>query len=94
MTKMAESVLKDIIPADIHAVWSILRDINSYHEWRSDIAKAEKIDNSGLIEYGKNGFRTYFSITCEESPYRWEFDIDNENMHGHWAGILHETKWD
>lgn len=42
------------------------------------------------MEYAKNGYPTTFTVTCEIPYERWEFDIENSNMKGHWVGIFME----
>lgn len=41
-----------------------------------------------FIEYTKNGFATKFTITATKPNKLWEFDIDNDNLKGHWTGIF------
>ena len=38
--------------------------------------------------YAKGGFSTIFTITAQKELERWEFDMENENMAGHWTGIF------
>ena len=89
---MTETTIRDNIPADIEKVWAVLTGIANYPLWRSDILKIEIVDQKRFIECGKNEFPTTFMITNEEKPFCWEFDIDNENIHGHWTGMLQETE--
>lgn len=57
-------------------------------EWRSDLSKIEIIDKSWFDEYTRDGFVTHFRITAKE-PYReYRFDMENQNMRGHWSGIF------
>lgn len=89
---MTETSIRDNIPADIEKVWAVLTSIANYPLWRSDILKIEIVDQKRFIEYGKNEFPTTFTITKEEKPFCWEFDIDNANISGHWTGMLQETE--
>ena len=41
-----------------------------------------------FIEYTKDGFATKFTITATEPNKLWQFDIDNENIQGHWTGMF------
>ena len=41
-----------------------------------------------FIEYTKNGYATTFTITLFEPYKRWEFDVENSNIKGHWIGIF------
>ena len=34
--------------------------------------------------------RTTFTITVTEICKRWEFDMENDNMRGHWTGMFFE----
>lgn len=90
---MTNSIIKkEVFPYDINKVWSVVRNIEAYPQWRSDVFDVEILDSTRFIEYGKNAFPTTFLITKEEEPFLWEFDIDNANIHGHWIGMLHETE--
>lgn len=89
---MMETAIREILPYDINTVWTVLRNVEDYPEWRSDVSRTEIPDGTVFIEYGKNEFQTVFTITKEERPYRWEFDIDNANISGHWTGMLQETE--
>ena len=91
---MTNSIIKkEVLPYDINTVWSVIRNIEAYPQWRSDVFNVEILDSTRFIEYGKNAFpTTFFLITKEEEPFLWEFDIDNANIHGHWIGMLHETE--
>lgn len=37
-----------------------------------------------------DGYVTTFTITVFERDKRYEFDMENENMYGHWTGIFSE----
>lgn len=74
-------------PCDCKSVWDIVTD-NKNFEWRSDLSKIEMIDENRFDEYTKTGFVTHFQITAKE-PYReYRFDMENQNMSGHWSGIF------
>ena len=60
------------------------------YEWRSDLSKIEVINEKQFIEYTKDGFATTFTITVSEPCKRWEFDMENSNMKGHWVGVFSE----
>ncbi len=89
---MTNSIIKEVLPYDIDKVWSVIRNIEAYPQWRTDVYKVEILDSTRFIEYGKNAFSTTFLITKEEEPFLWEFDIDNANIHGHWIGTLQKTE--
>lgn len=58
------------------------------YAWRSDLSKIEIITENQFIEYTKEGYATTFTITAKEPYKRWEFDMENNNMKGHWTGIF------
>ena len=95
---MAISNINVIIHHEIHKVWDIVFSVDKYSVWRSDLSKTEIINEKQFIEYTKNGYATTFFITAVEPYKRWEFDIENSNMTGHWIGIFlskeHETHID
>mgnify|MGYP005858492059 CR=1 FL=1 len=86
--KMAISNINTIINDDIHKVWDIVFAVDKYSAWRSDLSKTEIINEKQFIEYTKDGYATTFSITAVEPYNRWEFDMENSNMAGHWTGIF------
>ena len=73
---------------NIHKVRETVLAVNKYNQWRSDLSKTEVINEDQFIEYTKNGYPTIFTITLVESHKRWEFDMENSNMKGHWVGIF------
>lgn len=85
---MAVSNIKEIIDNDIHKVWETILAIEKYSEWRSDLSKTETIDEKQFIEYTKEGCTTTFISTVIEPYKRWEFDMENTNMKGHWVGVF------
>ncbi len=84
---MATSNIKASIPCDIHSVWKVVTEVENY-TWRSDLSKTEVISDKQFIEYTKEGYPTTFTITITEPYKRWEFDMENSNMKGHWVGIF------
>ena len=85
---MATSNIKALIPGELQKVWDLVLDIENYGAWRSDLSKAEVISDKKFIEYTKEGYPTTFTVTLVEPYRRWEFDIENNNMTGHWTGIF------
>ena len=85
---MAVSNIKAIFENDIHKVWDIVFAVDKYSSWRSDLSKTEIINEKQFIEYTKDGYATTFSITAVEPYRRWEFDMKNSNMAGHWIGVF------
>ena len=84
---MATSTITALIPCDIHKVWEIVTMVDNY-TWRSDLRNTEVVDENQFIEYTKKGYPTTFTITAVEPYKRWEFDMENSNMKGHWIGIF------
>ena len=85
---MAVSNIKARIPGELHKVWDFILDIENYAAWRSDLSKTEVISDKKFIEYTQNGYSTTFTVTLVEPYRRWEFDMENSNMTGHWTGIF------
>lgn len=57
--------------------------------WQDQILKLFlKMMFKQFIEYTKNGYATTFTITLFEPYKRWEFDVENINIKGHWIGIF------
>ena len=85
---MAVSNIKALIPGELQKVWDLVLDIENYGAWRSDLSKAEVISDKKFIEYTKDGYPTTFTVTLVEPYRRWEFDMENSNMKGHWIGVF------
>lgn len=85
---MATTNIKATIQSDIHTVWNIVLAIDRYSTWRSDLSRAEAINEKQFVEYTKDGYPTTFTVTAEEPHKRWEFDMENSNMKGHWIGVF------
>lgn len=85
---MTESNIKAKVPGDIQTVWKTVTDFASYGAWRSDLSRTETVNEKQFTEYTKDGYPTTFTVTLEEPYRRWEFDMENSNMRGHWVGIF------
>lgn len=85
---MTTSNIKALIPGELQKVWDLVLDIENYGAWRSDLSKTEVISDKQFIEYTKDGYPTTFTVTFVEPYRRWEFDMENSNMKGHWTGIF------
>ena len=70
-------------------VWNIVTSLSEY-SWRSDLDRIEILSENKFVEYSKDGFATTFTVTVNEQYKRWEFDLDNANIFGHWTGIFIE----
>lgn len=84
---MATSNIIATFPVSIEHIWEVVTSLTNY-SWRSDIARIEIVNDNQFIEYSKSGFSTIFTVTACEPFERWEFDIENENIKGHWIGIF------
>ena len=84
---MAVSNIKAVFPRDIETVWAAVTSLDDC-SWRSDLSKIEVINDRQFAEYTKDGFSTTFTITVKEPFSRYEFDMENENIKGHWTGIF------
>lgn len=84
---MAISNRKAVFQSNIHKVWEVVTSVENY-TWRSDLSKIERLSEKQFVEYTKEGYTTTFTITKAEPYKRWEFDIENGNMKGHWIGIF------
>ena len=84
------SNIKALIPVELHKVWEFILDIENYATWtwRSDLSKTEVISDTQFIEYTKDGYPTTFTVTLVDPYKRWEFDMKNSNMKGHWIGVF------
>ena len=85
---MAKTNIKSIIQSDIDNVWETVLAVKNYNKWRSDVGKTEIINEKKFIEYTKDGYSTTFTVTFIKPLNRWEFDMENSNMKGHWIGIF------
>lgn len=86
---MAVSNIKAVFQSDIQTVWEVVTSLTDY-AWRSDLARVEVLNENQFVEYTKEGFATTFTITATEFCRRWEFDMENSNMTGHWTGVFSE----
>ena len=85
---MAISNISAIINGDVHKVWDIVYAVEKYSLWRSDLSRTEVINEKQFVEYTKDRYATTFSTTAVEPYKRWEFDMENSNMKGHWIGVF------
>ena len=89
---MAVSNIKATFQNNIQKVWETVTSLENY-AWRSDLSKIEILNENQFVEYTKKGYATNFTITVIEPYKRWEFDMENDNMKGHWIGIF-TSKYD
>lgn len=84
---MAVSTIKAVFSSDIHKVFNVVTTVEGY-QWRSDLSKAKMLNETQFVEYTKDGYATTFTVTACEPYKRWEFDLENDNMKGHWIGLF------
>lgn len=89
---MAEANRKEKVNADIASVWELITSLGNY-SWRSDLDRIEILEpEKKFREYTRDGFATTFTITVYKPMNRYEFDMENENIQGHWIGLLEQTQ--
>lgn len=83
---MAVSNIKAQYNCEVKKLWEIITSCDNY-SWRSDISRIEVVEaGKKFVEYTKDGYSTHFTVTAFE-PYKlYEFDMENDNMQGHWTG--------
>lgn len=86
---MVKTHINAVIACDIQKVWDTVLDIAEYPLWRSDLSKTEVLSDRQFIEHTKDHVATTFTVTLLEPCQRWEFDMENKQMKGHWIGIFH-----
>lgn len=87
---MAISTISASFQCSIQKVWDIVTSLGNY-SWRSDISKIEILNENQFIEYTTDGYATTFTTTAMEPLKRWEFDMKNDNMEGHWVGLFSQN---
>lgn len=88
---MAYSNIKTTLASDIRNVWNTVTDLSDW-SWRSDLDRIEMLSDTQFVEYTKDGYATTFTVTKKERYKRWEFDVENENIKGHWTGIFYDHR--
>lgn len=87
---MIQSTITREFSCDIKKLWNIITD-NTNYTWRRDLSKIEIIDDKHFIEYSKNNYPTYFTITSKVDLTEYKFDIENTNIKGKWIGIFKKS---
>ncbi len=86
---MAIANIRVTFECGVEKIWETVTSLENY-SWRSDISKIAVLNEKQFIEYTKEGYATTFMVTAIEPYKRWEFDMENDNMKGHWTGIFSE----
>lgn len=68
-------------------MWETVTSLTAY-AWRSDLSRIEVLSDTRFVEYTKDGYPTTFTTTAMEPCRRWEFDLENDNITGHWTGLF------
>lgn len=84
---MPISTVNATFPCDVKKVWKTVTSLTEY-AWRSDLSKIEILSENQFIEYTKEGYPTTFTVTVTEQYKCWEFDMENDNIKGHWSGVF------
>lgn len=84
---MAVSKMSAALPCEVEKVWQTVTSLTAY-AWRGDLSRIEVLSDTQFVEYTKDGYPTTFTTTIMEPYQRWEFDLENDNITGHWAGLF------
>ena len=83
---MATSKIKAEFPYEVEKVWELVTALDKY-SWRSDLDRiVVTVPGKEFEEHTKDGYVTRFNITAFEEYKNYEFDMENDNMQGHWTG--------
>jgi len=86
--KMAISTIKAEFQCGVEKIWNIVTSLENY-SWRGDLDKIVVLKpKKEFEEHTKEGYVTKFKITAYEPYKRYEFDMENDNMTGHWTGVF------
>ena len=85
---MAVSTIKAEFQYEVEKVWKMVTSLDNY-SWRSDLDKIVVTEpEKKFEEYTKDGYVTKFKIAAFDKCKRYEFNMENSNMQGHWTGIF------
>ena len=62
---MIKSNIKKEFSCDKDKLWNIITN-NENYSWRSDLSRIEIVDDKHFIEFAKNNYPTYFTITSKK----------------------------
>lgn len=86
---MIKSNIKKEFSCDKDKLWNIITN-NENYSWRSDLSRIEIVDDKHFIEFAKNNYPTYFTITSKKKLKEYKFDLENTNIKGKWTGLFNE----
>ena len=85
---MAVSTIKAEFKCEVEKVWEVVTSLDKY-SWRSDLEKIViTVPEKEFEEHTKDGYITKFKITILDEYKNYEFDMENDNMQGHWTGTF------
>lgn len=85
---MAVSTIKAEFQCEVEKIWKLVTSLENY-SWRSDLDKiVVTVPKKEFEEHTNDGYVTKFKITAFDEYKRYEFDMENDNMQGHWIGIF------
>lgn len=74
--------------SSVNKIWDIMTD-NANYTWRSDISDIVVQDGGNTFtEYTKKGYATKFTVTLKIPHERYEFDMKNDAMTGHFTAVF------
>lgn len=83
---MAVSAINAEFQCEVEKVWELVTSLDQY-SWRSDLDKiVVTVPEKEFEEHTKDGYVTKFTITAFDECKKYEFDMENDNMQGHWLG--------
>ena len=85
--KMVTVHMTAVLPGDVQQVWTVVTGVEDY-SWRSDLSRTEVLSAEQFVEHTQTGDQTLFTITAAEPGRRWELDMENRRMRGHWVGLF------
>ena len=85
---MAEVTVRAVLPYDIRRVGETVTAVKRYPVWRSGLSRTEGRGETRFTEHAAGDLSTDFTTTAWEPCRRWEFDLENSAMTGHWTGLF------
>ena len=85
---MTTSNRKIHIPCDIYKVWETVLAVEDYHIWQRNVSRTEVVNENQFIVYTRDGYTTRFTVTMAEPCRRWELDVENSHIKGHWTFVF------
>lgn len=88
---MVISGMRVLLPRDLNTVWETVTSLTDY-AWRGDLDRIQVLNDTQFVEYTKGDYATTFTTTALEPCRRWEFDLENSNLTGHWQGLFSQEE--